>query len=173
MAEGSTQRRKCRTRERPEPWQATADATDPHCVEGPKRGNMTATHWKDEPESHDFPAAHDYLSLVLDEKGASRLVEKLKSVAGAGGVTRRKAKDLLRASQLALLESSNAHVASDLEKVAKGEKLSPVLVVAGDAFEGRPLIIADGYHRVCASYWIDENTDIPCVIARIKAQHQH
>ena len=22
--------------------------------------------------------------------------------------------------------------------------------------------IADGYHRVCASYHIDENTDIPC-----------
>jgi hypothetical protein len=27
-----------------------------------------------------------------------------------------------------------------------------------------PLIIADGYHRVCASYWIDENTDIPCIL---------
>jgi len=24
---------------------------------------------------------------------------------------------------------------------------------------------ADGYHRVCASYWIDENTDIPCIVA--------
>jgi len=20
------------------------------------------------------------------------------------------------------------------------------------------------YHRVCASYWIDENTDIPCIL---------
>jgi len=26
------------------------------------------------------------------------------------------------------------------------------------------LVVADGYHRVCASYWIDENTDIPCVL---------
>ena len=26
----------------------------------------------------------------------------------------------------------------------------------------RPLLVADGYHRVCASYWLDENTDIPC-----------
>jgi len=24
-----------------------------------------------------------------------------------------------------------------------------------------PLIVADGYHRVCASYYTDENTDIP------------
>ncbi len=23
---------------------------------------------------------------------------------------------------------------------------------------------AAGYHRVCASYWIDENTDIPCIL---------
>jgi hypothetical protein len=22
----------------------------------------------------------------------------------------------------------------------------------------------DGYHRVCARYWADENTDIPCVL---------
>ena len=27
-----------------------------------------------------------------------------------------------------------------------------------------PLTVADGYHRVCASYWIDENTDIPCIL---------
>jgi hypothetical protein len=26
----------------------------------------------------------------------------------------------------------------------------------------RALEIADGYHRVCASYVTDENTDIPC-----------
>jgi hypothetical protein len=29
---------------------------------------------------------------------------------------------------------------------------------------GIPLQIADGYHRVCASYHLDENTDIPCRI---------
>ena len=134
---------------------------------------MTATHWKDEPESHDFPAATDYLSLVMEEEAASHLVEALRSEADAGHISRRKAKDLLRASRLPLLDRNNAHVASDLEKVAKGDKLSPVLVIAGDAIRGWPLIVADGYHRVCASYWIDENTDIPCVIARIKAQHQH
>ena len=131
---------------------------------------MTATHWKNEPERHDFPAALDYLSLVVDEKAAQDVVEKLQSIANKGKVSTRKAKDLLRASQLPLLDRTNAHVSSDLDKVAKGEKLSPVLVVAGDAFRGRPLIVADGYHRVCASYWIDENTDIPCVIARVQAQ---
>jgi hypothetical protein len=23
-------------------------------------------------------------------------------------------------------------------------------------------VVADGYHRICASYWIDENSQIPC-----------
>jgi hypothetical protein len=36
-----------------------------------------------------------------------------------------------------------------------------VLLVRGDLALGQALQIADGYHRVCASYHIDENTDIP------------
>jgi hypothetical protein len=40
--------------------------------------------------------------------------------------------------------------------------LSPILLLRGT--DERPLIVADGYHRVCASYWIDENTDIPCIL---------
>jgi len=36
------------------------------------------------------------------------------------------------------------------------------LLVRGDIASGRHLQIADGYHRVCASYHVDENTDIPC-----------
>ena len=73
-----------------------------------------------------------------------------------------KAKDILRASTLPLLPKDNPHVASDLAKVNKDKALSPVLVVRGDLTRGLPAQIADGYHRVCASYWTDENTDIPC-----------
>lgn len=36
-----------------------------------------------------------------------------------------------------------------------------MLLVRGDAASGRDAIIADGYHRVCASYHTDENTDVP------------
>jgi hypothetical protein len=28
-----------------------------------------------------------------------------------------------------------------------------------------PLTIADGFHRICASYHLDEDADIPCRIA--------
>jgi hypothetical protein len=56
----------------------------------------------------------------------------------------------------------NVHVGSDLAKITAGQPLSPVLLVRGDLLSGTPRHIADGYHRVCASYYTDENTDIPC-----------
>ncbi|HTW07751.1 MAG TPA: hypothetical protein VME46_09580 [Acidimicrobiales bacterium] len=115
-------------------------------------------HWKTEPEDHDFPAAHDYLSLVMAEQPAEAHVSALRSAPMA----LRKAKDLLRASGLPLLPDTNAHVAKDLEKVHSGEHLSPVLLVRGNLATGAPLVIADGYHRICASYHLDEDADIPC-----------
>ena len=115
-------------------------------------------HWKDEPDEHDFPAASDYLSLLLPAQTAASLVEQLKGVEKLD----RKAKDLLRASRLGLLAKNNPHVAADLKKVAAGERLSPVLLVRGQAEKGLALLVADGYHRVCASYHLDEDADIPC-----------
>ncbi|HMK96945.1 MAG TPA: hypothetical protein VK425_05310 [Acidimicrobiales bacterium] len=120
----------------------------------------TKEHWKVEPDAHDYPAAHDYLTLVTDEERAARLVESLKSAP----LTLRKAKDLLRASSLPALAQDNVHVAKDLEKVRKGERLSPVLLVRGKLAPHFPLTVADGYHRICASYHLDEDADIPCRI---------
>jgi hypothetical protein len=122
---------------------------------------MTVTvKWLPKPEKHDYQAAQDYLSLLMSPKQAAEWRRKL---ADAGNeITHRKAKDLLRASQLALLGEDDKEVASDLRKVAAGAPLSPILLVRGRGH--RPLVIADGYHRVCASYWIDEATDIPCVL---------
>jgi hypothetical protein len=118
----------------------------------------TRERWKPDPDEHDYPAAQDYLSLVFPEPVASRLVEELR----AAPLVHRKAKDLLRASGLTILPEDNVHVASDLAKVRKGERLSPVLLIRGDAREGLPLVIADGYHRICASHALDEDADIPC-----------
>ena len=116
--------------------------------------------WKEIPDEHDYPAAHDYLSLVLPDAVAQQIVARLRDAP----VVYRKAKDLLRASDLAVLGIDNVHVANDLAKVRRGEKLSPVLLVRGDANAGVPLIIADGFHRICASHHLDEDTDIPCRI---------
>ncbi|WP_219816570.1 hypothetical protein [Arthrobacter sp. Y81] len=80
-------------------------------------------------------------------------------------IQHRKAKDILRAARLVLLPEDNAHVASDLKKIKEGKKLSPILMVRGDLARGIPAMVADGYHRVCASYYTDENTDIPLKLA--------
>jgi hypothetical protein len=116
--------------------------------------------WLPKPENHDYQAAEDYLSLIMSPKKAAECRQKLS--AAQDDITHRKAKDILRASQMALLGQDNKHVASDLAKVSSGQALSPILLLRGD--DGRPLTVADGYHRVCASYWLDENTDIPCVL---------
>lgn len=115
-------------------------------------------HWKPEPDEHDYPAAQDYLELLMPEHHAAEVVEALKSAP----LTHKKAKDLLRASRLPLLPGSNVHVALDLKKVRNGDKLSPVLLVRGDFGTGVALTVADGYHRICASYELDEDADIPC-----------
>jgi len=119
---------------------------------------MPKQRWKVEPDEHDYPAAVDYLSLVVAEDVAEKLVASLKEAP----IVHRKAKDLLRASGLETLPPDNVHVLNDLNKIRKGKKLSPVLLVRGDAKHGLPLIIADGYHRVCASHAVDEDADIPC-----------
>jgi hypothetical protein len=116
--------------------------------------------WLPKPEKHDYRAAEDYLSLLMPPKRAASLSRRL--AAAREDITHHKAEDILRASQLPLLGEENKHVASDLRKAASGIALSPILLLRGD--EAHPLLVADGYHRVCASYWIDENTDIPCIL---------
>jgi len=113
-----------------------------------------AKFWLKEPEKHDFPAAVDYLELLVNEEEAIALVEKLQ----AAKTISKKAKDILRASQLPLLNKENAHVRDNLQKVKKGEKMSPVLLVRINS----KLVIADGYHRVCAIYYLSEDENIPC-----------
>jgi hypothetical protein len=113
--------------------------------------------WGDEPDEHDYPAAADYLALLASPAQISEIVAALKQ----SPVVHKKAKDLLRASRLALLPKDNAHVQRDLKKIKKGKRLSPILAVRGGLVTGVAMQIADGYHRVCASYYTDENTDIP------------
>ena len=121
--------------------------------------------WKSDPDDHDYPAAASYLSLLLPPESVTSLVAELRTAP----IAHWKAKDLLRASCLALLPADNPHVAADLKKVDKGEALSPVLLVRGDARRGLPLQIADGYHRICASRHLDENADIPCRLVELPA----
>jgi len=128
----------------------------------PRAGStiVTKVTWKTEPDPHDYPAAASYLSLIATTDQVNDLIEQLKTAP----LSHYKAKDMLRASGLQLLPPDNPHVAADLTKVRNNKALSPVLLIRGDLTHSIPLQIADGYHRVCASYHLDENTDIPCRI---------
>lgn len=117
-----------------------------------------AVRWLDEPDAHDYDAAADYLSMLGEPDAVAKTVAELRLATPVY----RKAKDILRAARLALLPETNAHVRTDLAKISSGKKLSPILLVRGSSERSAPLEIADGYHRVCASYLTDENTPIPC-----------
>ena len=69
---------------------------------------------------------------------------------------------MLRASQTHLLDNDDFHVAENLKKIKKGKKISPVLLIRGDALRGVTLTIADGHHRICASYHWNEQMPIAC-----------
>ncbi|MHA3083065.1 hypothetical protein ACX1NX_07810 [Acinetobacter sp. ANC 5383] len=120
--------------------------------------------WLDKPEAHDYPAASAYLSLILDPVQVEKLVSRLQ----AEDVSQFKAKDIFRAAQLPLLDEHNFHVAKDLSKIEQEKALSPLLLVRDVGL--RHLIIADGYHRLCAVYLHDEDALIPCQIASLTAQ---
>ena len=117
---------------------------------------MASEHWNDEPEAQDFPAAESYLSLLIGPVAAAKLVKALRKQQTPQHYA---AKDILRAAGLPLLSPDDSEVSEDLGKVKAGRKLSPVLLV-----QGIPLWVADGYHRVCASYHLDEKTPVPCRI---------
>jgi len=114
--------------------------------------------WLAEPEKHNYPAAESYLTLLFRPKIARKLVAELRRVP----VTKFKAKDIFRASQLSLLGISNLQCARDRAKIKGRTALSPLLLVR-DERNGR-VVIADGYHRLCAVYALDEDAWIPCKI---------
>ena len=114
--------------------------------------------WLADVEAHNYPAASSYLSLIPDPKCVARIVSRLKTAP----IAEFKAKDIFRASQLSLLGVSNFHVEKDLAKIRRGQGLSPVLLVRDE--DRGMVVIADGYHRLCAIYRFDEDAMIRCKI---------
>ena len=121
----------------------------------PKKITIT---WLSQPEKHDYPAAQSFLSLLYRKPQVRTSVRKLRQAP----VSEYKAKDIFRASGLSLLGLSNSHVERDRQKITSGQALSPLLLIR-DPVHGK-VLIADGYHRLCAVYSYDEDAIIPCKI---------
>ena len=118
----------------------------------------TNIKWQSEPQKHDYPAAESYLSLTLGQQAAKNAAEELERAR----MSEFPAKDIFRASKLSLLGVSNSHVEKDRAKIIRHEKLSPLLLFRDKS--NAILVIADGYHRLCAVYTFDEDAMIPCKI---------
>jgi hypothetical protein len=114
--------------------------------------------WLPAPEEKNYPAALSYLSLLHPKAEAARLVARLRKAK----LVEFKAKDIFRASQLSLLGVSNSHVKLTQKKIRKSIHLSPLLLVR-DPANGK-VVIADGYHRLCAIYQTHEDIWIYCKI---------
>jgi len=112
--------------------------------------------WFSKPQEEDYAAAKSYLSLLFDEQTASNYCDALKQAP----TVEFEAKDLFRASELPLLGTNNSHVKKDQKRIMAEKKLSVLLLVRGR--NGGKLLIADGYHRLCAVYAFDENASVPC-----------
>ena len=121
--------------------------------------------WSEKEEDADFDAAFKYLSLLCSDRKAHALVKSLR----ATKPIEHAAKDLLRAAQLPLLPRDEPHVDEDLKRIQKAKALAPVLVLRGDVAKGIPLIVADGYHRICAIVYFDESAPVRCRIADLRA----
>lgn len=116
--------------------------------------------WLSKPAFKDYAAARSFLSLNMKPKAVRALVKDLSTTKSVTF----KAKDLLRASGLALLPRTNPDVKKELARVAAGSALSPCLIVRGRLDKGRVAQIADGYARICASNYVNEDADIPVQI---------
>jgi disulfide oxidoreductase YuzD len=117
-----------------------------------------AINWLSDVEKGDFAAAKSYLGLLFGDNQVKKMVAKLKHAE----IVRFKAKDIFRASRLSLLGISNSHIEKDREKIQRRQGLSPLLLVR-DERNGK-VVIADGYHRLCAIYEVDEDAVIHCKI---------
>ena len=114
--------------------------------------------WLAEVGEHDCPAAESYLRLIHSDEKVAEVVAALRQAP----LVQFKAKDIFRASQLSLLGVSNQRVERDRQKIRDGKSLSPLLLMR-DQQNGK-VVIADGYHRLCAVYGFDEDALIPCKI---------
>ena len=123
------------------------------------KANSIQIKWLSKVEAHDYPAAESYLRLIYREAKVSSMIAQLKKASAVSF----KAKDIFRAVGLSLLGVSNSHVLKDRKKILKEETLSPLLLIR-DEVNGK-VLIADGYHRLCAIYEFDEDAWIQCKIA--------
>jgi hypothetical protein len=124
----------------------------------PKQQKPSIT-WLDDANPSDYEAASHYLALVDTQKNIDKAVTDLKAAA----IAEYKAIDLLRAAQLTVPKADDRPTREQIKKIERGEAVSPVLIVRVPAL--KKVIVADGFHRICAAYRIDPDVMLHCKLA--------
>ena len=115
--------------------------------------------WLEDAIDEDYNAAAHYLSLLDVQKNADKAVAEMRSAT----ITEFKATDLLRAAQLTVPKADDRPSREQMKKIKNGEPISPVLLMRASAL--KKVIIADGFHRICAAYRIDPDVVLRCKLA--------
>ena len=114
--------------------------------------------WLPEPAATDYDAAQSFLQLLYSSKKARRWAKELKRQE----IDEYAAKDILRASGTPMSEVKAFDWSRQQKEIEQGKPLSPILLVRQD--NGGHLIIADGFHRMCALFAYDQEVKVPCKI---------
>jgi hypothetical protein len=112
--------------------------------------------WSSEPDKKDYPAAERYLCLLIEPGEAADLAAKLRKAP----VTWQVARDILRAAAISTIGISDSD--EERDKILSGQEVSPLLLVRHK--ETGRVIVADGFHRLCTVFKIDQRSKVPCKI---------
>jgi hypothetical protein len=110
--------------------------------------------WLEDVNEEDYAAAQSYLSLLYRDERVRGAIAALRQAP----IVEWKSADILRASQLPLLGPDDPNVKRQQKKCGGGEGIAPLLLLRDEGI-GR-LVIADGYHRMCAVVLMDANAPI-------------
>ena len=114
--------------------------------------------WTKKVSKTDLEDAERYLRLVFEPRDVKEAIKKLEK--RRTNIETFQVRDILRASENELKTESNENVQKQFVKMFKGEPLVPILLVR----KNQKLFIADGYHRMCAAYYLDKETEMHCVL---------
>jgi len=113
-----------------------------------------AVKWLKKPKKKDYPAAQAYLALLFGARAAGRLTRRLRRAK----VHKIAARDILRASHTPMAEVRAFDWDEQNKEIKHGKRFSPILLVCGA--HGDALIVADGFHRLCAAFAHDQDATV-------------
>jgi hypothetical protein len=114
--------------------------------------------WLKEPAEDTYSSAGIFLQLMYKPKKVRRLVKKLREA----DMSEYAARDILRASATLMSWVDAFDWTRQQEAINTGKPISPILLVRQN--DGGHLIVADGFHRMCALFAADQDIRVPCKI---------